>query len=161
MCVSTVQSFALSIVPCCTGQCRVYLRHMHIVPHCTPCTYCTHGIHCCHTITRHLVSLTIFWQKVNEYSDVAHLTKTYCKFYKTGHCCTSSVYKGCTMLWSAALQHISLSGSCIAFQPCTPYAICVVFNSFPAHHCVVHILACVPIHPHSGTEKRRGGALCR
>ena len=60
MCVSTVQSFALSIVPCCAGQCRAYLRHMHSVPHCTPCTYCTHGIHCCHTITRHLVLLTIF-----------------------------------------------------------------------------------------------------
>ena len=87
--------------------------------------------------------------------------KTDCKFYKTGHCCTSSVYKGCTMLWSAALQHISLSGICIAFQPCTPYTICVVFNSFTAHHCVVHILTRVPIHPHSGTEKRRGGAICR
>ena len=53
---------------------------------------------------------------------------------------TSSVYKGCTMLCLAALQHIGLSGICIAFQPCTPYTICVVFNSFTAHHCVVHIL---------------------
>ena len=110
-------NFALSLVPCCTGQCRTQMWHI--------------------------------------------LQKTSCKFYKTGHCCTSSVYKGCTMLCSAALQHIGLSGICIAFQPCTPYTICVVFNSFTAHHCVVHILTRVPIHSHSGTEKRLGGAICR
>ena len=57
---------------------------------------------------------------------------------------TSSVYKGCTMPWSAALQHISLSGSCIAFQLHTPYAICVVFISFHVHHCVVYILCLRP-----------------
>ena len=30
MCVHST-NFALSIVPCCTGQCRIYFRHMHIV----------------------------------------------------------------------------------------------------------------------------------
>ena len=137
---------------CISGTCTLY-RIVHLA-------------HIAHTVSIVVTPLHAIWCR-SQYNcallygsrrtQMWHiLQKTSCKFYKTGHCCTSSVYKGCTMLCLAALQHIGLSGICIAFQPCTPYTICVVLNSVPAHHCVVHILACVPIHPHSGTEKKAG-----
>ena len=166
MCVCTVQILHYQLCPAVRvnaeyifGTCTLY--HVY---HCISCTYCIHGVHCCHPL--HVIWCRSQYNCALLYgsrrTQMWHiLQKTSCKFYKTGHCCTSSVYKGCTMLCLAALQHIGLSGICIAFQPCTPYTVCVVFNSFTAHHCVVHILTRVPIYSHSGTEKRLGGAICR
>ena len=119
VCVSTVQSFALSIVPFCAGQCRAYLRHMHSVPHCTPCTYCTHGIHCCHTITRHLVSLTIFWQKGQWVL----------------RCCTS--HKNLQILQNSTLQ-----------VPCTKAALCLghqLFNTLAYQEAALHFNYTLPM----------------
>ena len=124
---------------------------MHIVPHCTPCTYCTHGIHCCHTITRHLVSLTIFWQKGQWVL----------------RCCTS--HKNLQILQNSTLQ-----------VPCTKAALCLcqqLFNTLACQEAALHFNhtlpmlfvlysfhfmyiivlctsdVCVPIHAHIGPEK--------
>ena len=144
LCVSAVQSFALSIVPCFKSQCILYLWHIHA--HCTA-LYISHTLHTRYSLLPHHYTPSGVAHNSLAGGSMSTQQMLYISQKPTNSTkldSTSSVYKGCTMPWSAALQHISLSGSCIAFQLHTPYAICVVFISFHVHHCVVYILCLRP-----------------
>ena len=128
-------SFALSVVPCCAGQCRGYLRRMHSVQHCTPCTYCTHGIHCCHTITRHLVLLTIFWQYFGSMStQMLHISQKPTANSTKLHT-TSSVYKAALCLSQQLFNTLACQEAALHFNHALP--ILFVLYSIQFLHIIV------------------------
>ena len=98
MCVCTVQILHYHLYPAV----RVNAEHifgtgtLYHVYHCISCTYCIHGVHCCHPLhaiwCRSQYNCALLYG--SRRTQMWHiLQKTSCKFYKTGHCCTSSVYK--------------------------------------------------------------------
>ena len=71
----------------------------------------------------------------------------------------SSVFKGCTLPLSAALQHISCQGVALYFN----YTLPRLFVLYSLHFMYTMVLgtfhAYVPIHVHIGTGRGRSGAL--
>ena len=128
--------FCIINCACCAGQCRAYLRHMHSVPHCTPCTYCTHGIHCCHTITRHLVLLTIFCALLygSRSTQMLHISQKPTANSTKLHT-TSSVYKAALCLSQQLFNTLACQEAALHFNHALP--ILFVLYSIQFLHIIV------------------------
>ena len=121
MCVSTVQVLHYQLCPavrvnaeCISGTCTLY--HVY---HCISCTYCIHGVHCCHPLHAIWCRSQYFGRRVNEYSDVVHLTKTL------------------QILQNSTLQ-----------VPCTKAALCLgqqLFNTLACQEAALHFNHSLPM----------------
>ena len=155
--VSAVQSFALSIVLCFKSRCILYLWHIHA--HCTA-LYTPHTLHTRYSLLPHHYTPSGVAHNSLAGGSMSTQQMLYILQKPTNSTkldSASSVFKGCTLPLSAALQHISCQGVALYFN----YTLPRLFVLYSLHFMYTIVLctfhAYVPIHVHIGTG--RGGVV--